>query len=175
MDTTFYTELISRDSNGRVRVVYATGEWDRNACEFTINKRTGLLGGKLTDQPEKIITVGKAKRTPLEQGILEYKSQLKKYLDKGYKDVKELFNKKKLRDISIDEINQVLPLVKTDSNGIPKPMLAKSSKDVYKENNIYYVYNYVDDTENSFTEEELFDSSKTIIGEAITSGNFYVY
>ena len=52
---------------------------------------------------------------------------------------------------------------------------ARSSKDVYKENNIYYVYNYVDDTENSFTEEELFDSSKTIIGDAITSGNFYVY
>ena len=25
------------------------------------------------------------------------------------------------------------------------------------------------------TEEELFDSCKTIIGEAITSGNFYVY
>jgi hypothetical protein len=52
---------------------------------------------------------------------------------------------------------------------------ARSSKDIYKENNIYYVYNYVDDTENSFTEEELFDPSKTIIGEAITSGNFYVY
>ena len=28
---------------------------------------------------------------------------------------------------------------------------------IMKENNIYYVYNYVDDTENSFTEEELFD------------------
>ena len=32
-----------------------------------------------------------------------------------------------------------------------------------------------DKTEHFFTEEELFDSSKTIIGEAITSGNFYVY
>ncbi len=52
---------------------------------------------------------------------------------------------------------------------------ARSSKDIYKENNIYYVYNYIDDTEDSFTEEELFDPSKTIIGEAINSGNFYVY
>lgn len=130
MNTTFYTELIGRDSNGRVRVVYATGEWNRNTSEFIINKRTGLLGGKLTEQPEKIISDGKSKRTPLEQGILEFKSQLKKYLDKGYKDVKELFNKKKLKDISIDEINQVLPLIKTDKNGIPKPMLAKPFKDV---------------------------------------------
>lgn len=125
----FNTELISRDSNGKVRVVYATGLWDQVSKKFTINKRTGLLGGKLTDQPEKIITEGKAKRTPFEQGIQEYKSQLKKYLDKGYKDVKELFHKK-LKDLTIDEINEILPNIKTDANGAPKPMLAKPFKDV---------------------------------------------
>lgn len=174
MDTTFYTELISRDSNGRVRVVYATGEWDRNACEFTINKRTGLLGGKLTDQPEKIITEGKAKRTPLEQGILEYKSQLKKYLDKGYKDVKELFNKKKLRDISIDEINQVLPLVKTDSNGIPKPMLAKSSKDVATKafDKEYYGSRKIDGVRALLYREDL-DNGEWIVRSASRGGQNY--
>lgn len=33
----FNTELISRDSNGKVRVVYATGLWDQVSKKFTIN------------------------------------------------------------------------------------------------------------------------------------------
>ena len=90
----FYNELVSRDSNGKVRVVYSEGKWNQKTGEFVINKKTGLLHGKLTQQPEKIISEGKAKRTPYEQGVQEYRSLIKKYLDKGYKDVKVETKKK---------------------------------------------------------------------------------
>ena len=73
----FENELVCRDSNGKIRVVYIKGVWFSTSSEFKINKETGLLGGKLILQPEKVIDKGKAKRTPYEQGILEYKSQIK--------------------------------------------------------------------------------------------------
>lgn len=125
----FENELVCRDSNGKIRVVYIRGVWFSTSSEFKINKETGLLGGKLILQPEKVIDKGKAKRTPYEQGILEYKSQIKKYTDKGYKDIKE-FTKKKLNSLTESEINEFLPNIKTDANNIPKPMLAKPYKDV---------------------------------------------
>ena len=125
----FYNELISRDSNGKVRVVYSEGKWNQKTGEFVINKKTGLLHGKLTQQPEKIISEGKAKRTPYEQGVQEYRSLIKKYLDKGYKDVK-VETKKKLEELTEEDINTFLPNTKTDANGVLKPMLAKPYKDV---------------------------------------------
>ena len=125
----FYNELLSRDSNGRVRVVYLSGKWDIKTSSFSINKQTGLLTGKLTSQPEKVITEGKANRTPYEQGVQEYKSLLKKYLDKGYKDVKTEIGKK-ISQLDDEDINTFLPNNKTDANGVLKPMLAKSYKDI---------------------------------------------
>ena len=125
----FYNELVSRDSNGKVRVVYSEGKWNQKTGEFVINKKTGLLHGKLTQQPEKIISEGKAKRTPYEQGVQEYRSLIKKYLDKGYKDVK-VETKKKLEELTEEDINTFLPNTKTDANGVLKPMLAKPYKDV---------------------------------------------
>ena len=125
----YYVELLSRDANSKLRVVYAKGTWDDKNREFTIQKRTGLLYGKLTDQPEKVIIEGKGKRTIQEQGIQEFKSLIKKYLDKGYKDVKTLF-KKYLKDLTKEELEAAFPMTKTDANGIPKPMLAKPYKEV---------------------------------------------
>lgn len=125
----FYNELVSRDSNGKVRVVYSEGKWNQKTGEFVINKKTGLLHGKLIQQPEKIISEGKAKRTPYEQGVQEYRSLIKKYLDKGYKDVK-VETKKKLEELTEEDINTFLPSTKTDANGVLKPMLAKPYKDV---------------------------------------------
>ena len=69
---------------------------------------------------------GKAGRSVTEQSLLEYNSNKKKYLDKGYKNIKDLGY------TSLDEFNpnEVLGDNQTDSNGFKKHMLAKSSNDV---------------------------------------------
>ena len=64
---------------------------------------------------------GKVKRTLDEQCELEFNSNFKKYLDKGYKDVS---------DYTVDELTsekciEVLGDTKTDQNGALKPMLCK--------------------------------------------------
>jgi hypothetical protein len=52
---------------------------------------------------------------------------------------------------------------------------ARSSKYIFynKDKELFYIINYIDDTEQSLSEEELFTESS--IGEAITKGAFYVY
>jgi len=52
---------------------------------------------------------------------------------------------------------------------------ARSSKEIdYNEqNNTFWILNYIDDTEQNLTEEELFTDSN--IGESIKLGTFYVY
>lgn len=129
MKNKFYYELISRDTKGKVRVVYLTGTYYVNEEEFIIKKQTGLLGGTLIDQPEKIINYGRAKRTIHEQGALELKSQLNKYLDKGYKDVMELFHAR-LKNLSMKDIDKVLPMIKTNANNVPIPMGCKKYTEV---------------------------------------------
>lgn len=129
MKNTYINELISRDSKGKIRVVYLKGIYYPRSEEFIINKTTGLFNGKLTDQPEKIITEGKAKRNVHQQGDLEYNSMLNKYLDKGYKKVDELFNKS-LDKLSEEDINEKLPLIKTNADNIPIPMGCKKYTEV---------------------------------------------
>ena len=86
-----------------------------------------IIKGKLIEQPEKVITEGKAKRTVHQQGDLEYNSTISKYLDKGYKKVEELFTKP-LDKLSEEEINEKIKLSKvkiTNKNGeeaIGKPI-----------------------------------------------------
>ena len=79
MRTTYKNELISRDSKGKIRVVYASAKYLPIPNEFRIFKKTGLFKGKLIEQPEKVITEGKAKRTVHQQGDLEYNSTISKY------------------------------------------------------------------------------------------------
>ena len=77
--------LISRDSKGKIRVVEINYQWEDDYNGFVIRRHTYQYGGKVTDQPEIVITKGKAKRTVTEQARLEYNSHIKKYQDKGYK------------------------------------------------------------------------------------------
>ena len=57
--------LLSKASTGKFRVVYlsTTEEWDEEKAGFVINRVTGQLHGKMTEQPEIVITKGKAGRT----------------------------------------------------------------------------------------------------------------
>ena len=109
------TKLYSVDSKGKTRVVVFEVIKDTtilNSPIYTIKRASGLLDGKLTEQPEIIISSGKAKRSTTEQMQLQLDSMIKEKKDKGYKE-------------STDELGET----KTDTSGKPKPMLAKDPKD----------------------------------------------
>lgn len=118
--------LVTRNARDKVQVVIA--ELEQNGNSFTIKRTTGQYQGKFTDQPEVTIEKGKAKRSVIEQANLEFNSKINKYLDKGYKRLDTLTNKK-FYELSESEINAIVPTIKSDSAGNLKPMLAKKSED----------------------------------------------
>ena len=74
-------QLVSKDAKGKVRVVEMSAGWDNSQYGYVIHRTTYQLGGKQTPQPDIWIYKGKASRTLKEQLNLEYKSNMKKYLD----------------------------------------------------------------------------------------------
>lgn len=126
--------LVTLNARNKVQVVHTYLE--QPSINFEIHRITGQLGGKQTEQPVILVDKGKVKRTPLQQAELQYNSIVKKYLDKGYKDLKTLSNKP-INEISLEEFRSLLG-DKTDQTGIPKPMLAvqyeKVSNNVFERN-----------------------------------------
>ena len=118
-------QLISRDSKGKIRVVEMSYEWNEEQHGYVIRRSTGLLSGKMVEQPDIVILKGKASRTLKEQVELEYNSNKKKYLDKGYRELEN-----PLEDYSEEELNNILGDVRTGQNGVPKPQLAKQADKV---------------------------------------------
>ena len=117
----FNDTLICRDAKGKIRVVYIQTEWSDPLHCYCLTRKTGLLGGKLIEAPIIEIRRGKAQRTVSEQNELQYKSELKKYLDKGYKNIKSLG----ITDLTIETAEEALPTSNTDQNGALKPQLCK--------------------------------------------------
>lgn len=117
--------LISRDSKDKIRVVKISYEWDEEQHGFVIHRTTGLLNGKMTEQPDIIILKGKASRTLQQQVDLEYASNKKKYLDKGYKELES-----DIDTYSEEKLSEILGEVRTGQNGCPKPQLAKQADKV---------------------------------------------
>ena len=113
--------LITRDSKGKIRVVEISYSWNDTLHAYVIERSSGLHGGKMTSQPPLTIARGKVKRTVTEQTELEYNSLIKKYKDKGYKDITE-FGFSSLDDFDPTE---VFPKDVVDTNNVKKPMLAK--------------------------------------------------
>lgn len=111
--------LISRDTKGKVRVLNFNLEHIKadSGDSYIIHRSSGLLNGKMIEQPDLIILKGKVKRTVQEQAELEYNSLIKKALDKGYKKITE--------SLTDENIKAVLPIDKTDQNDVKKPMLCK--------------------------------------------------
>jgi ATP-dependent DNA ligase len=130
--------LISKAANNKFRVVYLNLlDWSDEAKGFVITRQTGQVGGKITQQPDIVVSVGKAKRTVTEQAHLQLNSELKKYLDKGYK---EYPTDPKLS--TEEELEEFYGAVKTDANGFAKHMLAKSADKVSESsiNKVKYWY-----------------------------------
>ena len=53
--------------------------------------------------------------------------------------------------------------------------LVRSSKYIEYDDDIFYIFNEIDDTEQSLTSKELFNDNYTNIGVAINNGTFYSY
>lgn len=118
-------DLVSKDSKGKIRVVSINYEWDEESHSYIIYRLTGCYNGKMTQQPNKHIEKGKAKRTVSEQAVLEFNSLIKKYKDKGYKELI-----KPIDTYSEEELEKIIGEIKTRGEGILKPMLAKQSEKV---------------------------------------------
>ena len=117
--------LVSKDAKNKIRVVEMSAGWDDSQHGYVIHRTTYQLGGKQTPQPDIWIYKGKASRTLKEQVELEYKSNIKKYLDKGYKLLEE-----ELESYTEDQLNEIIGDVVTDSSGFAKHMLAKQADKV---------------------------------------------
>lgn len=122
--------LICRDSKGKIRIanLKLTHHPKMDGEYYTITGETGLYKGKLVPRPGIYIGAGKVKRTIKEQAELEFNAIIKKYKDKGYKDIEDLGYKQ----LSGFDPDKVLPKEKKDQNGVLKPMLAKLIESVPK-------------------------------------------
>lgn len=117
------TRLVKKDNNNSVRIVEIQ-LYDIEGV-FAITRRTGLLGGTITEQPGIIIYEGKASRTMREQADLEYASMLSGYMDKGYKDI-TTYGIESFDELTNEHVRNILAETLTDTKGIIKPMLAKT-------------------------------------------------
>lgn len=117
--------LVTKDTKGKIRIVDITYEWDNAENCFFIHRITCQYGGKKTIQPLVRIDKGKAKRTVTEQCKLEFASHVKKYLDKGYKQLPDTIS-----TTDITKIDEFVGDNKTNQDGILKPMNAKQADKV---------------------------------------------
>lgn len=116
--------LLSKSNTGKFRFAVVTWdeEWKEPEHGFLITREYGQVNGKTTKSPDTWILKGKAKRTHKEQTILQFKSFVKGYLDKGYKEVEKHPN-----DYTEEELNSIFGDVKTNQFGVIKPQLAKQA------------------------------------------------
>lgn len=117
--------LISIDSKGKLRQIEVEAHWDDEEHAFAINRITGMYGGKLTEQPVILVSVGKAGRTVSAQAALQFNHILKEYKDKGYKEIP-----KNPDTYSEQELYEIVGYVATNQAGVLKPMLAKQEDKV---------------------------------------------
>ena len=106
--------LVIRNARDKVQIAHYILNQDVN--NYIIERSTGQFLGKMTKQPDILIEKGKAKRSVLQQAELEYNSLIKKALDKGYKKLSDL-TKTKYDVITEEELNRIVPTIKTDSSG----------------------------------------------------------
>lgn len=121
--------LINKDSKGKLRVAQLDCEWSEEQHAFLIHRVTGIYNKKQTEQPDIVITKGKAKRTISEQAKLQFASKIKEYKDKGYKQLE-----KPLDSYTEEELHTIVGELVTGNNGVVKPMLAKQASDVSNKN-----------------------------------------
>ena len=121
--------LLGRASTGKFRfaVVECDEEWhlDCEPAGYIIQRSYGQVRGKTTLSPQIIVDRTKQKRNWQEQYTLQFNSEVKKYLDKGYKEIDKHPN-----EYTDDELLSIFGDVKTNQYGVIKPQLAKQADKV---------------------------------------------
>jgi ATP-dependent DNA ligase len=119
--------LLGKASTGKFRyaVVECDEQWHEPEHGYIIQRSYGQVWGKNTLSPAIIVDRTKQKRNWKEQYTLQYNSEVKKFLDKGYVEVEKHPN-----EYSESELNEIFGEVKTNQFGVIKPMLAKQSEKV---------------------------------------------
>lgn len=114
--------LLSKASTGKFRfaVVECDEKWHEPEHGYVIQRSYGQVGGKTTLSPKIIVDKTKQKRNWKEQYTLQYNSECKKFLDKGYIEVEKHPN-----EYSLEELSGLFGEVATNQYGVIKPMLAK--------------------------------------------------
>ena len=119
--------LLGKSSTGKFRfaVVECSEEWNDDLGGYVIQRSYGQVKGKTTLSPAIVVNKTKQKRNWVEQYTLQFNSEVKKFLDKGYKEVEKHPN-----DYTEDELNEIFGDVKTNQYGVVKPQLAKQADKV---------------------------------------------
>lgn len=119
--------LLGKASTGKFRfaVVECDEEWHEPEHGYVIQRSYGQVGGKTTLSPKIIVDRTKQKRTWKEQYALQFNSETKKFLDKGYVEVE-----KHPKEYTLDELQSIFGDVKTNQYGVIKPQLAKQADKV---------------------------------------------
>lgn len=119
--------LLGKATTGKFRfaVVECDEEWHDDVKGYTIQRSYGQVQGKTTLSPLIVVDRTKQKRNWQEQYTLQFNSEVKKFLDKGYKEVEKHPN-----EYTEEELHELYGSVATNQYGIIKPMLAKQSEKV---------------------------------------------
>lgn len=119
--------LLSRASTGKFRfaVVECDEEWHEPEHGYIIQRSYGQVGGKTTLSPKIIVDRTKQNRNWKEQYTLQFNSEVKKFLDKGYIKVPSDPN-----TYSEEKCIELFGEVKTNQYGVIKPQLAKQADKV---------------------------------------------
>ena len=119
--------LLGKASTGKFRfaIVECDEEWHEPEHGYVIQRSYGQVGGKTTLSPKIIVDRTKQKRTWKEQYTLQFNSETKKFLDKGYVEVE-----KHPKEYPLDELQSIFGDVKTNQYGVIKPQLAKQADKV---------------------------------------------
>ena len=114
--------LLGKATTGKFRfaVVECDEEWHEPEHGYIIQRSYGQVNGKTTLSPKIIVDKTKQKRNWREQYTLQFNSEVKKFLDKGYKEVEKHPN-----EYTEVELNDLYGTVTTNQAGVIKPMLAK--------------------------------------------------
>lgn len=119
--------LLSKSNTNKFRyaVVECNEEWNDEKKGYIIQRSYGQVQGKNTLSPEIIVDRTKQKRNWREQYTLQFNSEVKKFLDKGYIEVDKHPN-----EYEESELEELFGDVKTNQYGVIKPQLAKQSEKV---------------------------------------------
>ena len=119
--------LLSKANTGKFRwwSCECDEEWHEPEHGYLIVRKYGQVGGKTTESPVIVVDKTKQKRNWQEQYTLQFNSEVKKQLDKGYVEVEKHPN-----EYSEEELSEIFGEVKTNQLGVIKPQLAKQSEKV---------------------------------------------